>query len=61
MPFLFFYGILIVFMALYYGVLGLGNYNVKGPYRDSVVAAWKEKNTGKPFPEDYHFENPEVF
>ena len=61
MPFLFFYGILIVFMAIYYGVLGLGNYNVKGPYRDSVVAAWKEKYPGKPFSEDYHFENPAVF
>jgi len=34
MPFLLFYTILIVFMALYFGILGLGNYNVDGIYRD---------------------------
>jgi len=61
MPFLFFYAILIVFMAIYWGVLGLGNYNVAGPYRDSLFAKYAENNQGKTLPKDYHFENPAVF
>jgi hypothetical protein len=56
MPFLFFYSILIIFMALYYAVLGLGNFNVEGPYRDSVVEAWELANKDQKLPADHHFE-----
>lgn len=43
MPFLLFYFILIIFFALYFGILGLGNFNVggdEGVYRAQVIKAW---------------------
>jgi len=61
MPFLLFYTILIIFFSLYFGILGLGNYNVDGIYRDSVIANWKTNNPGKTFVEGYKFVSPEVF
>lgn len=55
MPFMLFYFILIIFFSLYFGVLGLGNFNVDGIYRDSVIAAWKEGNKDKTWVEGYKF------
>jgi len=59
MPFLLFYLILIVFFSLYFGILGLGNYNVEGTYRDSVKEAYIKG--GNTWTEGYKFEAPGVF
>lgn len=63
MPFLLFYLILIVFFSLYFGILGLGNFNVGTVYRDTVIEAWKADldNAGKVFDPNYHFPNPETY
>jgi len=51
MPFLLFYLILIIFFSLYFGILGLGNFNVGTVYRDTVIDSWKADldNAGKVF------------
>jgi hypothetical protein len=66
MPFLLFYLILIIFFALYFGILGLGNFNVggdQGVYRSQVIAAWEANpvNSGKTIPANYHFESPSTY
>jgi hypothetical protein len=39
--FLLFYTLLVVFMSNYMSVIGLGNPNVDGIYRDHCIGNWK--------------------
>jgi hypothetical protein len=61
--FLLFYTILVVFMSNFFAVLGLGNFNVNGKYRTSVINTWQDlpANAGKTWPKDKNFPYPETF
>lgn len=59
--FLLFYSILVVFMSNFFAVLGLGNFNVDGKYRDGVISAWEDANAGKTWPKDKNFPYPEIY
>jgi len=60
-PFLLFYLILIVFFSLYFGILGLGNFNVGTVYRNTVIAEWKEMNKGKDWIKGTKFPYPSTY
>jgi hypothetical protein len=61
--FLLFYAILVVFMSNFFAIIGLGNFNVQGKYRTSVIDAWQDlpDNKGKTWPADKDFPYPEIF
>jgi|APSaa5957512535_1039671.scaffolds.fasta_scaffold64824_1 hypothetical protein len=61
--FLFFYVLLVIFMSNYMSVLGLGNPNVDGIYRDSVISQWEglPHNAGKTWPKNKKFDHPEIY
>jgi len=58
---LLFFLILIVFFSLYWGVLGLGNFNVDGVYRDQVKAAWLAADSKRVWTKGFRFPEPEVW
>lgn len=61
LPFMLFYLILIIFFSLYFGILGLGNFNVAGVYRESVKEQWIKNNPDKTWVEGYQFEGPGIY
>lgn len=48
-------------MSNYMSVLGLGNPNVDGIYRDHCIALWEGNNSGKTFQKGYKFVYPDDY
>ena len=61
LPFLLFYTILLWFSSNFFAILGLGNFNVDGKYRNDVIDFWKTTNKGKTFVAGTKFEGPAVY
>lgn len=60
-PFLLFYTLLCLFMSNYMAVLGLGNPNVDGVYRDSCIETWETNNSPLKYPRGKKFDYPEAY